>query len=165
MSISREGSEPSPLTCALSLSLSLSIYLSTSPFLSLVFEPRLEARTELRALLAASRLYEARGTLPPAIHGFITLTLTPRTVWMASSTRAKFPLPRGRSVRYFATRIKDLLAAGATTPFSDALASVIASRRENPRGGRSVAVLAVSLLKIPPSIIATNGPPRDERCG
>lgn len=29
---------------------------------------------------------------------FITLTLTPRTVWMASSTRAKFPLPRGPSI-------------------------------------------------------------------
>lgn len=29
---------------------------------------------------------------------FITLTLTPRTVWMASSTRAKFPLPMGFSI-------------------------------------------------------------------
>lgn len=61
--------------------------------------------SEARGWSYASRLHEA--SLRPASvtaacsrrrFEFITLTLTPRTVWMASSTRAKFPLPMGLSI-------------------------------------------------------------------
>jgi len=47
---------------------------------------------------------------------FITLTLTPRMVWMASSTRAKFPLPRGPSIWYLPMCTKDFFAGATTTP-------------------------------------------------
>lgn len=102
---------------------------------------------------------------------------------MASSTRAKFPLPRGRSIRYLPTRSKDFFAMLPQPPLTASF-SVWFARVISRRWGKFGAEISVSdstrdetpslryrvgstgyARARARSVTARTGPLRDERCG